>query len=221
MLSYVYMKLLEGRPESYDRRMDRLSRGRVRAAKRALADEVPRGSQVLEIGCGAGELACKLLERGCIVLGFDASAAMVEAAQAHVADGGLQGFEARQMGVEAMDQLPAARFDAVVSTLVFSELSDDERRYALAQAARVLRPGGLLLVADEVWPRARARRWLHGAARAPLALSAYLVSRSSSRPLEDLPTELASLGFELLEERRSQGDAFCLVVGRLGEAGSS
>ena len=57
MFSYVFMKILEGRPRSYDRRMDELSRGRVRAMKQAVAGEIPSGAHVLEVGCGTGELA--------------------------------------------------------------------------------------------------------------------------------------------------------------------
>ena len=46
------MRLLEGRPRSCDRRMDRASGGRVQALKEAVAEEVPAGARVLEIGCG-------------------------------------------------------------------------------------------------------------------------------------------------------------------------
>ena len=50
----------------------------------------------------------------------------------------------------AMKAVAADSFDLVMSTLVFSELSRDERLYALRHAHRVLRPGGCLAIADEV-----------------------------------------------------------------------
>lgn len=84
MFSYVFMKMLEGRPRSYDRRIDRASRGRVREMKRAVVHEIRPGSLVLEIGCGTGELAVMLARSGAIVEGFDLSPSMVETARERV-----------------------------------------------------------------------------------------------------------------------------------------
>ena len=90
MFSYVFMKMMEMRPRSYDRVMDKISRGRVRAAKESVAAEVPEGSRVLEIGCGTGELASLLIARGATVEGFDPSPAMVKAAEERIVTEGLQ-----------------------------------------------------------------------------------------------------------------------------------
>ncbi len=219
MFSYVFMKILEGRPASYDARMDRASRGRVRRVKEAVAAEVREGgTKVLEIGCGTGELSAMLVARGAVVEGFDASPLMVEAAAKRIEAEGLSGkFSAREMGVEGMDGLPGNAYDAVVSTLVFSELSDDERRFALKHAARALKAGGKLVVADEVVPRTGGRKALHKIVRAPVAAVTYLVSSASTRPVADLTGEIAAAGFAVEKEERSHGDAFALVVARLKE----
>jgi demethylmenaquinone methyltransferase/2-methoxy-6-polyprenyl-1,4-benzoquinol methylase len=148
------MKILEMRPKSYDERIDRISRGRVRAIKEAVAGEVPEGSHVLEIGCGTGELAALIIERDCTVEGFDLSPSMVRVAEERIKTDNLNGkFSVRQVGVEAMDGFAGENFYSVVSTLVFSELNDDERRFALKHAARILRPGGSIVIADEVVPQ--------------------------------------------------------------------
>ncbi len=222
MFSYVFMKILEGRPRSYDRIMDKLSRGRVRAAKEAVAAETPAGGRVLEIGCGTGELAEMIVEKGGTVEGFDLSPSMIEAARERIDEQGLAGkLSVRQMGVDAMDTLPAAAYDAVVSTLVLSELNPDERSYALRHARRVVGPGGRIVIADEVVPRPAWGRVLHASTRVPLAALTYLVSRSGSRPIPDLAGELARAGFKVEKEERSHGDAFALVVARPGEEGES
>ena len=52
MFSYVFMRLLEGRPRSCDGGLDGAWGGRVQALKEAVAEEVPAGARVLEIGCG-------------------------------------------------------------------------------------------------------------------------------------------------------------------------
>ena len=79
----------------------------------------------------------------------------------------------REMGVEGMDGLEEQSYGAVVSTLVLSELTDDERRYTLKHAFRVLEPGGLLVIADEVLPRSRAGRLLHAFTRVPVLAATY------------------------------------------------
>jgi demethylmenaquinone methyltransferase/2-methoxy-6-polyprenyl-1,4-benzoquinol methylase len=218
VFSYVFMKILEGRPRSYDRRMDKASRGRVRAIKEAVAAEIPQGTHVLEIGCGTGELAAMMVDRGASVDAFDASPAMVSFVRERIAEQGLdKRLTVRHMGVDGMDSLPASHYDAVVSTLVFSELTADERGYALKHTARVLKPGGQLVIADEVVPRSAMARILQSVVRAPMLALTYLVSRASTRPIKDLAGELAEAGFRIRKEDRSHGDAFALVKGTLEE----
>jgi len=212
VFSYVFMKILEGRPRSYDRRMDKASRGRVREIKESVVKEVPQDARVLEIGCGTGELAAMLIGRGAVVDAFDASQAMVEFVRERIAEEGLdERLTVRHMGVDGMDSLPASHYDAVISTLVFSELTADERGYALKHAARVLKPEGHLVIADEVVPRKAAARVLQSAVRAPMLAATYLVSRASTRPIADLAGELAEAGFHIDKEVRSHGDAFSMV----------
>jgi demethylmenaquinone methyltransferase/2-methoxy-6-polyprenyl-1,4-benzoquinol methylase len=218
VLSYVFMKILEGRPRSYDRRIDAVSRGRVLAMKQAVAEEVPLGASVLEIGCGTGELAELLCARGATVEGFDASPTMVQAARERVARAGLEGrLFVREMGVDGMDGLAGSSYGAVVATLVLSELTDDERRHALRHAMRVLEPGGKLVIADEVVPRGAVPRILHSVARVPLLVATYLATGASTTPVPDLRAEIEGAGFAIDKELRSHGDSFAMVVARRPE----
>lgn len=213
MFSYVFMKILEMKPRSYDKHMDMVNKGCVRAVKEAVVSHISAGSYVLEIGCGTGELAAMLIARGATVTGFDVSPAMVGMARDRIRAEDLKDkLTIKQMGVDGMDGLPTSAFDAVVSTLVFSELSDDERRFALKQSERVLKPGGVLVIADEVVPRTAVRKVLQALARIPMLTATYLVSRTSTHPIADLPSELKAAGFTVQKEIRSQGDTFALVV---------
>jgi cyclopropane fatty-acyl-phospholipid synthase-like methyltransferase len=213
MFSYAFMKILEMRPGSYDGRMDKVSRGRVRAVKEAVAAEIPPGSHVLELGCGTGELAAMMIGRGATVDGFDLNPAMLAAAERRIEAENLgDRLSVRLMGVDGMDRLPDGAYEAVVATLVLSELSDGERLFAIKNAARVLRPGGRLIVADEVVPRGRGRRTLQALLRWPLLALTYLVSRASTRPLPNLTDELAAAGLKVDRETRSHGDALALVI---------
>ena len=197
MFSYVFMKILERSPRSYDRKMEKASRGRVVEMKRGAAAEVPAGAHVLEIGCGTGELAAMLIGRGATVEGFDLSPSMIAAARERIEEENLQPrLSVTRMGVDGMDCFEAEAFDAVVSTLVLSELNRDERRFALSQSFRVLRAGGLLAVADEVVPRT------------------YMISGSTTQPIADLPGEVRAAGFSVEKEIRSHGGAVALLTAR-------
>jgi len=193
--------------------MDKVSKGRVRAVKEAVASEIPEGSLVLEIGCGTGELASLLIDRDCIVEGFDLSPSMIEVSKERIAVENLENrFKVVEMGVDGMDDLPKDHFDAVVSTLVFSELTDDERRFALKHAARVLKSDGLIVIADEVIPQTVFRRVIHSTIRLPMVALTYLAANQSTRPIADLTGVLRSAGFRIEKQERSHGDAFAMVV---------
>ena len=139
MSSYIYMKILESQPERYDRGIALLSWGAADRCKKKLVEENVRpGSRVLEIGCGTGTMAILAAQRGAEVAAFDVSAAMLEVARRKIDTSGMAGrIQLEETGVSGMDKLADERFDLVMSTLVFSELSLDERTYALRHSHRV------------------------------------------------------------------------------------
>jgi demethylmenaquinone methyltransferase/2-methoxy-6-polyprenyl-1,4-benzoquinol methylase len=113
-----------------------------------------------------------------------------------------------------MDTLSNDQFDTVVATLVFSELSDDQRRFALKHTQRILRAGGRLIIADEVVPHKKVYRLIHSLLRLPLVAATFLVSRRLTRPVAHLAEEMNSAGFDIEIEQRSQAEAFAMVIGR-------
>jgi len=119
------------------------------------------GKRVLDVGCGDGTLAVYAAEKGADVVGLDASAAMIEVARA----------KARQRGAEIgfvlgrAERLPFAdgSFDLVFSITTLCFVADAPR--ALGEMARVLKPGGSLLIGElggwSVWAASRRLRgWL-------------------------------------------------------------
>jgi ubiquinone/menaquinone biosynthesis C-methylase UbiE len=127
------------------------------AALFAEAGALGPASRVLEVGVGTGRIALPLAARVARYAGADLSAPMLEQL---VAKRGARPVDPVRADVA---RLPFAdgRFDAVVGVHVFHLIP--AWREALAEVARVLRPGGLLLHgADDhsrgpVWRRWRDR----------------------------------------------------------------
>jgi 2-polyprenyl-6-hydroxyphenyl methylase/3-demethylubiquinone-9 3-methyltransferase len=103
------------------------------------------GSSWLDAGCGSGTLARLLAERGCRVLGIDASSEMVEVARKIPDSNGFHGQVAFEL-VDNLDRLQFSdnSFDGVLCSSVLEYLADPDR--CLAEFARVLRPSGVLIV---------------------------------------------------------------------------
>jgi len=216
MSSYVFMKVLESAAHRYDRGMQLLSRGRIEEVYARVADLASASAgSVLDIGCGTGGVSLACAARGCTVTGIDADAEMIEVARAKANRAPITGsVEYIQLAAaEIEDRFEPSSFDAVTACLVFSELSPDQQAYALRIARSRLRPGGKLVLADEVAPDSPARRLLFRLGRLPLELVTYLLTQTTTRPVSGLGDQLRTAGFVEVHEERPW-PAFAIVRAR-------
>lgn len=94
----------------------------------------------LDVGCGEGRFCRMLGEHGVAATGIDPTAALI--AEARTRDQQAVYLEAK---AEALPS-PDASFDLVISYLSLIDIADFET--AIREMARVLRPGGALLIAN-------------------------------------------------------------------------
>jgi SAM-dependent methyltransferase len=102
------------------------------------------GSDVVDVGCGGGALVRALAERGARAVGIETSDGQLESARAH---GPAPGVSYAVGRAEALP-LPAESADAVVFMRSLHHVPAAGHGPALAEALRVLRPGGALYVAE-------------------------------------------------------------------------
>lgn len=122
------------------------------------------GRDVLDVGCGDGAYALAAARAGARVTGLDRSAPALAAARARAESEGLS-LDLRVGDAGALP-FPAERFDLVLAVTVLCFV--DEPARAVGEMARVLRPGGLLVLGDlgrwSAWAAWRRLRALAGSA---------------------------------------------------------
>lgn len=115
---------------------------------------VTGNEQVLDAGCGTGVTALRIAAHcpGCAVHGIDLSLKMVAAARQDAAAQGLTA-DFRVGSITALPY-PDHAFDVVITNIMYHHLDLTEKWQAVAEIARVLKPGGRY-VSAEFGPRAR------------------------------------------------------------------
>ncbi|MBZ4318490.1 class I SAM-dependent methyltransferase [Streptomyces huiliensis] len=105
-----------------------------------LAESLPAGSRILDVGCGTGlPTARQLAEAGHRVVGVDLSAGMLDLARGHV-----PGAEFHQADLADLKDGRLGTFDGVAAFFALLMLPRPEIPHALLMLHGLLRPGGLM-----------------------------------------------------------------------------
>src|SRR5258708_2366778 len=174
-----------------------LFRGKVRELRQKTATlaQLQPGEQVLDVGCGTGTLArevARRVGRAGRVAGIDPGAEQIAHARAQAARRNVP-IEF-QIGVIEQLAFPDQTFDVVFSTLMMHHLPAGVKRQGLAEIARVLKPGGRLIIADFTHKKERTGQ----AAR----------FHAGGSSMQDLGALVSEAGFEHLAQNNSPPPPF-------------
>src|SRR5439155_11069585 len=166
----------------------------------AILARLQPGEQVLDVGSGTGTLALIAKERvgrAGRVIGVDPGTEQIAYARKKAARRNVP-IEF-QIGVIEQLPFPDHTFDVVFSTLMMHHLPASLKRQGLAEIARVLKPGGRLVIADFKRKQERTGR----AAR----------FHAGGSSMHDLAALVADAGFSQVETEEMQPPRFSAFPG--------
>jgi 2-polyprenyl-3-methyl-5-hydroxy-6-metoxy-1,4-benzoquinol methylase len=125
----------------------------------ALLDQAGLGpdAQVVDLGCGTGQISLPLASRGARVLAVDVSPAMVGRMRSEADRLGVTSLDGLAMPIEEL-VLPPESVDLVVSSYALHHLRDADKARLVSAAFEWLRPGGRLMIADMMFGRGATSR---------------------------------------------------------------
>jgi len=177
-------------------------RGQLRQLRQRTANlaRMQPGEQVLDVGCGTGTLAMEVARRvgrAGRVAGVDPGTQQIARARRSAARRHVPiDF---QIGMIEQLPFPDQSFDVVFATLMMHHLPASLKRQGLAEIARVLKPGGRLVIADFKRKQERQGR----AAR----------FHAGGSSIQDLAAMVSDAGFSEVETEEMQPSRFSAFPG--------
>jgi ubiquinone/menaquinone biosynthesis C-methylase UbiE len=111
----------------------------------------------VDLGAGTGFVTTALAPMVSSVMAVDISTAMTESLAERAAQDGLGNVSAEVADLTDFE-LPPGSVDLIVSSYALHHLLDPDKRALVTRAARWLRPGGRLVIADMMFGRGASRR---------------------------------------------------------------
>jgi ubiquinone/menaquinone biosynthesis C-methylase UbiE len=215
-MSLAAMVLAEGSEGSirhYDRWIELSTLGQAGRARRAILERLAPGERLLDIGCGTGTLAIAASRLGAGVIAVDRSPAMLGVARDRARAAGVT-VDWRH-GDAAFPPVDGETFDVACATFVLGEMSLDLASLALRRMAAAVRPGGLVVVADEQAPDRASVRAAVAIPRALLAVLSFTVLERLA-PTRHHPWRalLEDAGLDVIAERRYGPFGLVVLVAR-------
>ncbi len=114
-------------------------------------------SDVLDLGCGSGQLSLPLSKKVRSLLAVDISPRMIELLASKLKDAEVGNVEVLVASIQQLD-FAESRFDLIVSNYALHHLSDIEKSWIVAHGFQWLKPGGRMIIGDMMFGRGGSRQ---------------------------------------------------------------
>lgn len=190
---------------SYNVITELISQGGNRRAQRYFLDHIDPASRVLTIGCGSVGFNLDLARHCDNVVFVDISTRMLEITRRNIARAAHRGaFEF--VCTDVMRFQPPGKYDVVLANFFLNTFRWDDCRAVLGHIVHLVKPDGVLCIADE----ARGSKWttrLEQAIFRPLVTGAHRIwVGHPPHPIYDYTPVLAHLGFRIRARSRDRCD---------------
>jgi ubiquinone/menaquinone biosynthesis C-methylase UbiE len=213
MLMYGWMVFVEHAPERYDWAVKVLTGGRIDQIKDDIANDITPGMRVLDIGCGTGTLAMRMIDKGAHVYGLDISPFMIKEAQRRADEAGVS--EKLTLFKDSVTQvrkhIEDGSLDMIVSTMALGEFPREYLDYILTDCKKLLKPGGRIAIADEVLPQNWLLKAFYFFSMVLLWIPQFVLLRRAFFPIQDLVAAIRHNGFNITGVRTWALSTFQLV----------
>src|SRR3954462_13553893 len=108
--------------------------------------EIPKGAQVLDLGCGDGTTAIPAAKGGANVTGVDIAQNLVQAGNVRAREAGLANITFQQGDAGDLNQLRDGSFDVVVS--IFGAMFAPRPLEVAKEMVRVTKKGGRIIMGN-------------------------------------------------------------------------
>ena len=103
-------------------------------------------------------------------------------------------------------------FDYIVSTVALGEFPKEYLSFIFKECLKILKPGGCLIVADEVWPKRIWRRFLHSIVMISVWIPQFLILRRVCYPIKNLENIIEEAGYKISKTKTyGMNNSFLLV----------
>jgi ubiquinone/menaquinone biosynthesis C-methylase UbiE len=198
----------------YNQFTDAVSLNQTAMTKAYLVEFVENERSVLEIGCGNGDMGISIAKKGLRVTGLDISKNMIRNAQRKSINNGLTNIRFEQTDFLSYDT--DEKFDYVILPYFLNIFPDEEVvKRILKKAISYMKPGGYILIADELNPNNLILSIIVNILRIPIFLFFQITTGMKYHRIHDLEKILATLNMEIIEEKRFLFQYCSVIVGKV------
>jgi ubiquinone/menaquinone biosynthesis C-methylase UbiE len=198
----------------YDQFTNAISLYQTVKTKEYLINRIKAQSTALEIGCGNGGLAISCAGKCAYVLGLDVSKNMIENAKKLVVKRHIDGIEFIQKDLYSFNS--KKKFDYIILAYFLNIFPDEKTvEKVISKAKSFLKPGGVILIADELEPSNTILSMIVRALRVPVFNFFYLTTGLKYHKIHDLEKVLENAGIEIIEKKRFLFQYCSVLIGKV------